>query len=182
SPELSSSSLENESRPDRATPHLRFVVVACPAECYEEKTGHGSAANGRRSAAGCTYPGRRCGRVRSTGGEVHPASLRPRLQHDFESRGHERPAPGYFFQSLQIHPRFPREILFLHLDPFHRGEHDAEFFKETRPPFSPQPRRCGREHSKRQRISRAHPNQQSCAGGRPVRAPAKIERGHDETV
>jgi len=56
----------------------------------------------------------------------------------FESRGHERSPPGYFFQSLQIDPRFPRQILLLHLDPFHRGEHDAEFFKETRPPFSPQ--------------------------------------------
>ncbi len=51
---------------------------------------------------------------------------------------HERSPPGYFFQSLQIDPRFPRQILLLYLDPFHRGEHDAEFLKETRPPFSPQ--------------------------------------------
>jgi RNA polymerase sigma factor (sigma-70 family) len=35
--------------------------------------------------------------VRRSRGQVYTAPLRPGLQHDLESRGHERPAPGHFF-------------------------------------------------------------------------------------
>ena len=45
-----------------------------------------------------------------------------------------------FLEGLQIDPRLPGQIVLLHLDSFHRGEHDAEFSQEARPPFQPQPR------------------------------------------
>ena len=44
-----------------------------------------------------------------------------------------------FAKAYKVDPRVPRQIVVLHLDSFHRGEHDAEFPQETRPPISTEP-------------------------------------------
>src|SRR6059036_37433 len=58
----------------------------------------------------------------------------------------------------------------------------TQFPQETRPPVSTEPGRRGREHSKRQGIHGSHGDQQPGARSGPLRATAKIERGHDEIV
>jgi len=116
--------------------------------------------------------GWRCRCVRPAGGEIHPAPLRAGLQHDLESRDTNDLLQDIFSKAYKSIRGFRGKSSFYTWIHSIAVNMTLNFLRNAAAVFTSVWTMWTSVQNDKE-FSRAHPDQQSGAGGRPVRAPAK---------